>query len=262
MATQPPSVGLADLPYRAPYTVNPVRGRPADSPAPALPLHTHRVEIVARSPEGALCDGPARCPAHPIFEAAFSAFGRGTLIATPEGEIAIEDLLPGDLVITGSGAPAEIRWIGSCNFPPEGETPRPKLIRVFAGTFGLSRPHSFVTFGQGARILQTPLPLRAEMGPRALLTQIGAFLDGEAVIEIDPPTPVRLYHLMLDRHATIRASGLECETFHPSRPVLRSLPRSLRQSFLEMFPHLGDAAEFGPLAHPRAPDMDEDGGLY
>ena len=243
MATQPPSVGLADLPYRAPYPVNPVRSRPEDSLPPDLPLHSHRVEIIARSPEGGVCDGPARCPAHPIFEAAFSAFGRGTLIATPEGEIAIEDLLPGDQVITGSGAPAEIRWIGSC-------------------TFGLSRPHSFVTFGLGARILQTPLPLRAEMGPKALLTQIGAFVDGEAVIEIDPPTPVRLYHLMLDRHATIRASGLECETFHPSRPVLRSLPRSLRQSFLEMFPHLGDAAEFGPLAHPRAPDMEGDGTLY
>ncbi len=262
MATQPPSVGLADLPYRTPYAATPTHGRSSGTDATDLPLHTHRVEITALAADGALIDGPSRIPAHPIFEAAFSAYGRGTLIATPHGEIAIEDLIPGDLVATGSGAPSKVKWIGSCSFPADGDTPRPKLFRVLSGTFGLSRPHSFVTFGQGARILQTPLLLRGEMGPNALLTQIGGFLDGDAVIEIAPPSPVRLYHLMLDRHATIRASGLECETYHPSRSAIRSLPRSLRRTFMEMFPQLGDVSAFGPLAHPRAPDTDGDTALY
>lgn len=256
MAITPPSVGLADLPYRTPYAVPHTQNTPDDG-AGHTAYATRGVEISVLKGDGTQSFTQTRIPAHPIFEAAFSAFGRGTMIATPGGEVAIEDLLPGDMVSTGSGGRARVEWIGACAFAKLENARRPRFVRVMSDAFGMSRPHSFVTLGQGARVLQTPLSLRGQMGPASLLTHITSFEDGDSVIPLAPPTPVQMFHIMLRRHATIRASGLECETYHPGNTALRALPRSLQNRFLSLFPQISDPSDFGPQVHPRAPDLDD-----
>ena len=41
-----------------------------------------------------------------------ACFTAGTMIATPSGEVAVEALQAGDLVLTESGASAPVRWVG------------------------------------------------------------------------------------------------------------------------------------------------------
>lgn len=255
MAMMPPTVGLADLPYRVPRPATALYARPVETLA-KLTGPTRRVDIAALRADGSEWLTQMRIPQHPVFDGAFSAFGRGTLIATPHGETAIEDLSPGDDVITGSGTTARVVWIGACSFGPSEDSRRPRIMRVMADAFGMARPHGFVTLGASARLLQTPIALRGQMGPASLLTPIAQFADGDAVIDLTPPTHVHLYHVMLDHHATIRASGLECETFHPGSAVLRAQPRSLRLRFMDMFPLVRDTSDFGQLVFPRAPDVE------
>ncbi len=228
-------------------------------PAP-MPMRNY--EVAALRADGSLFIGQDNAPALPLFESAFAAFARGTLIQTVNGDVAIEDLQPGDMVNTSSGEPAELVWIGSSNFIPADAGRRMPLIRIMSDSFGQDRPSSFLTVGPAARVLHTPHHLRAEAGGTRLLTPVREFVDGVNVIEVVPPTPVRLFHICLSRHAVIKAGGLEMETFHPGAQATRSVSQNLRDRFLSMFPQIGHATDFGPLAHPRAPEAAPEGEAY
>ena len=238
---------------RAPHAAALLARSARDRAAPGK-LRMRLFEIAAQRKDGSIFIGQHQAPAMHLFESAFAALARGTLIATPEGEVAIEDLQPGDEVHTARGEVRPIRWIGSSSFVPADAGRRVPLIRVMAETFGQGRPSSFVTLGPAARILQTPQEMRGDDDRGQILAPIRSFADSVSVIEVVPPTPVRLFHLCLDRHAAVIAGGLEIETFHPGESETRTLSSSLRDTFLFMFPHLNSLDEFGPLAYPRAED--------
>tara|TARA_R110002049_G_scaffold29972_4_gene102113 strand:- start:31706 stop:32497 length:792 start_codon:yes stop_codon:yes gene_type:complete len=223
---------------------------------PAATIPTRSYEVAALRADGSLYIGQDNAPALPLFESAFSAFARGTLINTVQGDIAVEDLQPGVMVNTSSGEPAQLIWVGSSNFIPADAGRRTPLIRIMTDSFGQGRPSSFLTVGPAARVLHTPHHLRGEAGGTQMLTPVREFIDGVNVIEVVPPTPVRLFHICLSRHAAIKAGGIEMETFHPGANATRSVSHSLRDRFLSMFPQISHATDFGPLAHPRAPEAD------
>ena len=229
-------------------------GMSSDPSAPGTPPVRRSYETAALRSDGSLLIGQDSAPALPLFEQAFSAFARGTPIRTTAGEVPIEDIQPGDEVRTTEGASVKVIWIGSSSFVPADTGRRIPLVRVMADSFGQGRPSSYLTLGPGARILQTPQELRGDSNGVQMLSPVHSFVDGVNVIEVVPPTPVRLFHLCLTRHATIHAAGLPVETFHPGTAALRDLPQAMRDRFLSMFPQISDVADFGPLAHPRAPD--------
>lgn len=213
---------------------------------------TRAYEIAALRPDGTVFVTEGYVPATPLFEEPFSAFARGTLISTPQGETPVEDLCPGDRIVRADGTEAPLLWIGSSKFVPADTGHRTPWVRVMADSLGLSRPSSFLTFGPAARILHTPQNLRGAGTGHKVFTLMRDLVDGVNIIEIQPPTPVRLYHLGLARHAAISVSGLEMETFHPGPATIAALPVHQRDAFLSMFPHIGATTGFGPLCHPRA----------
>lgn len=215
-------------------------------------------EVAGLRADGSLYIGQTSGPAHPLFESAFAAFARGSLVQTPHGQVAIEDLQPGEMVNTSTGEPAELLWIGSSTFSQSETGQRTPLICIMADSFGESRPDRSLTIGSAARILQTPPALRGMAGGKQFLTPAKAFVDGVNVIEVFPPTPVRLFHICLSRHAAINVGGLEMETFHPGMAATRKVTHVLRDRFLSLFPRIAHVTDFGPLAHPRAPEEDDD----
>ncbi len=194
-------------------------------------------------------------PSTPPFEAAFSAFARGTLITTTQGPVAIEDLVPGMRVITHERGPSPLLWVGSMTTSPgihggHGAT----LTRVMADSLGMARPMTDLMAGPGARTTQK-LPGSREF----CLRPVQDFIDGMNVISVTPPSAVRLYHLALHRHATITAAGLTVETFHPGPGFENTMSPDMVAQFMAMFPHLRRPADFGALAHPRQPLRGSDG---
>jgi hypothetical protein len=222
--------------------------------APQVPQRSY--EVAALRSDDSLYIGQDRAPAIPLFESAFSAFARGSLVLTVNGEVAVEDLQPGDMVETSTGEPAKLIWIGSSTFIPADVGRRVPLIRIMSDSFGQSRPSSFLTVGPGARILKTPHHLRGNSDGAQMLTPVREFIDGVNVIQVVPPTPVRLFHLCLTRHAAIRVGGLEMEAFHPGAAAPRAVSHALRDRFISMFPQISHITDFGPLAHPRAPEAE------
>lgn len=236
-----------------------IDGRP-DPEQKATPMR--RYEVACLDAHNAIQTSSHVAPALPLFEAATSAFARGTLISTPSGPVAIEDLAPGDWVTTLNGDPAPIQWIGSTKYLPDsisGQSSITGLTRILADTFGMSRPMSSLLTGPAARILHTPDQLRATAGGAKMLTPVHSFVDGVNVIAVKPPTPVQLFHFCLPRHSVIDAGGLEMETFHPGAGATHSVSLNLRNIYLSMFHHIRYMSDFGQMAYPHAPGDEYDG---
>lgn len=219
---------------------------------------TRNYEVAALRSDGSIFLNQFRAPALPFLDSAFSAFAHGALLATPDGLIAIEDLQPGDFVKTSRGEPAQVTWIGSTTFTPQPGVARTPLVRIMADSLGPGRPGAFVTVGPSARVLQTPPHLRAYADGEDLLTPANEFVDNVNVIEIYPPTPVRLFHICLTRHAAVDVGGIYLETFHPGSARVQGATLAQRDFLLSMFPRISHITDFGPLAHQRAPERVED----
>lgn len=193
-------------------------------------------------------------PATPVFEAAFSAFAHGALLQTPNGPVAIEDILPGDVVDTVEHGPLPVVWRGSMTLVPNSSADRPEqaqLTRFMADSLGMERPMRDVLAGPGARILHRPQTLRDQMEDSLMYSLARDFCDGQSVFQITPPSAVQVYHLCLPMHSSLRVNGLEMESYHPGTALRSSLTPQMLSLFLSLFPHIEHPGDFGALVHPR-----------
>lgn len=214
-----------------------------------------RYEISALLENGNIAQTRQLAPALPLFEDAFCAFARGSLIETETGHMAIEDLQPGDRVMTTDNQPETVLWKGSTTLVPGRPGPSGRnlrLTRIMADSFGVQRPMSYVLAGPSARLLNTPSHLRSLVGSAQMLTPVQEFIDGMNVIDTAPPTAVELFHICLPRHAAIRIGGLEFETYHPGTNAVQMISHAMRSLYLNLFAHIDQLSDFGPLAFPRA----------
>ncbi len=224
------------------------------SAMPKVVPYTRRYEVRWLDDSGQIDDFVRIAPAMPIFEAGFSAFAHGALIATISGPVAVEDLEPGMMIETADGDPALLRWVGSItlvpNAPTRGGQPD-RLYRVVAEGLGLGRPATDIIFGPSARLLDRSPDLCRDLGTEAVLAPITGYADGETVIESTPVSPVRIYHLSFDAHHVILGNGIEVESFHPGPDAIYSLSEEMREQFLSLFPHKSQLRDFGRMLWPR-----------
>jgi hypothetical protein len=235
--------------------------RDAPRPTTQKKAQLRRYEVSTLMRNGDVVQTRHIAPALPMFEDAFCAFTRGSLVETEFGPMAIEDLLPGDTVLTQSGTSETVLWKGSVTLVPGREDTRGRtrpLTRIMADTFGMQKPMSGVIAGPAARLLGTPAHLRHMHGDDQVLTPVYEFQDGTSIIETLPPTPVELFHICLKRHAVIRVDGLQFESYHPGANTIRKVSRSLKSIYLNLFAHIDTLNDFGPLVLPRAGDGEVD----
>ncbi|MDK3073197.1 Hint domain-containing protein [Sedimentitalea sp. JM2-8] len=235
------------------------RVAPASSAAkvPQPKPQLRRYDVCRLSPDGTIAETRHVAPALPLFEDAFCAFSRGSLIETDAGLVAVEDLLPGDRIVTSDGKAEPLVWKGSTTLVPGRPGPQGRklhLTRIMTDSFGIQRPISCLIAGPSARLLHTPGHLRSLAGGQQILSPVQACIDGMNVVETAPPTPVQLYHLCLATHAVIRVGGLDFETYHPGPNAGRMVSHAMRPVFLNLFPHVSQFCDFGALRHPRAGD--------
>ena len=220
-----------------------------------------RYEVCSLLGNGDIAQTRHIAPALPVFEDAFCAFSRGSLVETECGPVAIEDLMPGDSVLTQDGRSETVVWKGSVTLVPGREDSRGRtrpLTRIMADTFGMQKPMSGVIAGPAARLMATPTHLRHLYGGAPILTPVSEFQDGMSVVETMPPTPVELFHICLKRHSVIRVDGLQFETYHPGVNAVRLISHSLRSVYLNLFTHIDSLNDFGPLLMPRVGDGEID----
>ena len=239
-------------PTRVPATV----AGPESTPARPQRARTlmRKYEVMWTDDRGDIQDLTRVAPAAPAFEDAFAAFARGTLITTDRGQIAVEDLLPGDAVKTVDAGFQPLLWRGSTTVVPNapGQSPQMgSLTRIAADALGIGRPMPDLVLGPKARTYH-----RGEAVQR-LTRADGAFLpvrdliDGCNIIELTPMSPVQVFHLGFQAHCRILACGVELESHHPGTLHDLGLRGESLDLYMSLFPHITDFSGFGPARFAR-----------
>ncbi|WP_217520141.1 Hint domain-containing protein [Roseicyclus elongatus] len=167
-------------------------------------------------------------------------FTPGTRLRTEQGEAAIEDLGPGDRILTRDDGPQEVIWSGNRRMSGARlfAMPDQRPIRLRAGALGVDRPDADLVVSPEHRILVGGAASRDLWGEPEVLVR-AADLVGDTRVTVDHSLRETYYiHLMLDRHQVVWANGLEVETFHPGFMGLDHLSRLQRDCLLDMRPEL------------------------
>lgn len=132
-----------------------------------------------------------------------SCFLRGTLIRTPEGDVPIEDLRVGDLVVTHKGV-AEILWVGRRRIDPKAiDKPRDTLpIRIQAGAIAENIPSRDLCVSPDHCMF-----LEDSLIPAKFL------INGTTITQEATLVPFEYYHIELEQHSIILAEGAQTETY-------------------------------------------------
>ncbi|MFN0113342.1 MAG: Hint domain-containing protein [Paracoccaceae bacterium] len=246
------------LPGAAPLSLRARPGfplRPYQDIRPARPaVLTRRYEISWLGADGSPQSSTRLAPATAPFEEAFSAFARGTLIQTAQGFVSVEDLVPGMELPVAEGGTRTLVWMGSMTVYPTRAVPEAEpvtLTRVMADAFGAGRPMPDLVLGPRARLLVRDARARAFSGRAAVYAPARAFRDGETAITVTPMASMAVYNLALSRQGSIRAAGLDVESYHPGTSFAETIEPQMGGLFLSLFPHVSGFGDFGPMAHPR-----------
>lgn len=176
-------------------------------------------------------------------------FLRGTLIATPSGQVPVEELKAGDQVLTASGTVATIRFVASRPLSENELTFRPEMrpVRIPQGAMGSGLPSADLWVSPQHRVLVRGWEAEMLFGePEVLLA--AKHLKIAAPRPAMPET-VEYFHLMLDQHDIVLSNGIETESLFPGDTAIASLTEEARAGMERAFPEFaGDWAFYGPTA--------------
>ena len=183
-----------------------------------------------------------------------ACFLEGTLITTTMGEIPIEDLTPGDLLVTPDGREIPLMFVGRQTIgTPFGIPQRLRPVRIAAGSLAEGVPkRDLVVTADHALFID------------GLLIQAAALVNSKG-IQWAPLTSLepmfRVYHVETDEHDVILAEGCPAETYlgarqrrefdnfeeyklhYPRERILKELPYN-RVAFVRLVPkHIRDHME-------------------
>jgi Hint domain len=134
----------------------------------------------------------------------FACFLRGTRIATPYGEVAVEDLRPGDMVLTLNRGRAPIRWIGRRVLDPLIiERPRDAWpIRIRQGALADNVPHRDLLVSPDHCLFVHDVLIPAKL-----------LVNGTTIVQEECEDPFEYFHIELDAHDVVLAEGMLAETY-------------------------------------------------
>jgi len=160
-----------------------------------------------------------------------ACFTHDTKILCERGEVPVQELACGDLVVTRNTGLRPIRWVGSQVTKGRGAL---APVRFKAGAVG-----------NVADILVSPMHRMLVSGPRAellfgtseLLAYAKDLCDGDRIYR-EPTDSVEYFHILFDDHQIIKAHGSWSESFAPHRDAVDAFSAQSRDEILKLFPQL------------------------
>ena len=161
-------------------------------------------------------------------------FTRGTMITTADGERLIEDLKPGDLVMTLDHGPQPLLMISKNLFPA---TDRNAPVHIRQGALGNTRD---LLVSQQHRMLITDWRAEMYFGVDQVLVAAKHLCNGDTIRIVAGET-VEYFHLLFDRHHIVWAEGIPSESYFPGYAANQA-DQETRAEIDRLFPHLAQKA--------------------
>lgn len=165
-------------------------------------------------------------------------FVRGTAILTERGEVAVEALRPGDMVLTRDNGAQPLRWIGSRTTAAKG-THAP--IRIRAGTFGA---HQELWVSPLHRVLIRDSLAELLFGECEVLVAARDLVNDTSVTVVEGGS-VEYFHLLFDQHEVIYSQGLATESFLPGPQLADSFEVEIAAEIYQLFPEINPETGLG-----------------
>ncbi|MCF3973793.1 Hint domain-containing protein [Paracoccus salsus] len=160
----------------------------------------------------------------------------GTMIATPSGDVAVETLRPGDLVLTLDHGPQPLVWTHATEVTPADLdlAPNKRPVRIAAGSLGAGLPARDVDVSPQHRVL-----VRDGDGGEHLISArhlMMAALPGVSLRPVDGS--FQLVHIAFADHQIVLAEGAPMESFFTGKMAVRALSVPQRLSLIARFPRV------------------------
>ena len=174
------------------------------------------------------------------IEQIIPCFTPGTMILTDRGQVPVEALRVGDLVMTRDNGLQPLRWVGQRRLSMAQLMADPDLQPVCIGRGALSGQgpdrdmlvspqHRFLVEGARAEML---------FGEAEVLVPAKHFLGKPGVQRVLPEAGVTYVHILFDRHEIVQSDGLWTESFQPADRMLSAMEAEVRAEVLALFPEL------------------------
>jgi len=129
---------------------------------------------------------------------------RGTLILTERGEVPVEELVIGDLVMTKSGWLRPIKWIGHRGYDGRFIRGKREMLPIIVSAGAL---------GDGIPMRDLWVSPEHALWVEGTLVAAKLLVNGMTVTQVDAVERLEYFHIELDSHDVIFAEGAPAETY-------------------------------------------------
>lgn len=172
-------------------------------------------------------------------------FGRGTMIITENGAVAIENIKAGDLILTIDNGLQPVRWVGTRKLSRDELSANPGFlpIRIRQNALGAGSPSRDLEISPQHRILISSNIAQRMFGSKEVLVAGKALLELPGIEIVENAGEVEYFHLLFDQHEIIYANGIEAESLYTGREALKSLGSAAREEIFALLPELREGFE-------------------
>lgn len=172
-------------------------------------------------------------------ESIIPCFTPGSRVATPRGEVAVEDLKAGDRVITRDNGFQEIQWVGhkKVSLKTFAQDPSLKPILIRAGSIGKGLPERDMIVSPNHRMLLTGPALAVQFDEPEVLVAAKHLVGRDGIHRVDMLSTTYI-HFMFDHHEVVLADGAWSESFQPGDYSLKGIDQDQRSEIFTLFPEL------------------------
>ncbi|WP_417808887.1 Hint domain-containing protein [Thioclava sp.] len=193
---------------------------------------------------------PAQMTGQQMMASGIPCYAPGTLIDTPDGPRAVEDLQIGDLVNTLDHGPQQIRWVRNGEHSLKEVNIDGQPVLIAAGALGKGLPTQDLIVSPQHRMLvggdgQLDGWFKTEaFAPAKSLTAV------QGIRHMKGEQTITWFHFACDRHEVVTANGCLSESLLLGPMVIKALARPERQELTAIYGAAAspDAALNGPAA--------------
>lgn len=166
-----------------------------------------------------------------VHVSAIPCFVSGTMISTPDGDIAVEDLSPGDLVETMDSGAQPVRWVGRRKVEAKGSF---APIRIRENALG---EHQEVLLSPQHRVLVQDSRAELWFGEAEVLVSAKDLVNDTSVVRQSGGI-VEYVHILFDEHQIVFSEGLATESFLPGPQTTSCFDHERMNEITTLFPQL------------------------